>query len=84
LCLLDSGLASTLHEGHPYHKIVREPEKIRGKSALELSEYAKSDCLLEASIPMAAINSLIDIDESKCVEKNAFDILPVVVIISTI
>ena len=69
------GLASTLHEGHPYHKIVREPGKLRGKTALELSEYAKSDCLLEASIGMAAINSLIDIDESKCVEKNAFDIL---------
>jgi uncharacterized protein (DUF4213/DUF364 family) len=69
------GLASTLHEGHPYHKIVREPGKLRGKSALELAEYAKSDRLLEASIGMAAINSLIDIDETRCIEKNAFDIL---------
>jgi uncharacterized protein (DUF4213/DUF364 family) len=69
------GLASTLHEGHPYHKIVRDPGKLRGKSALELAEYAKSDRLLEASIGMAAINSLIDIDETRCITKNAFDIL---------
>ena len=69
------GLASTLHEGHPYHKIVREPGKLRGKSALELAEYANSDHLLEASIGMAAINSLIDVDEARCIEKNAFDVL---------
>ena len=69
------GLASTLHEGHPFHKIVREPGKLRSKPALDLAEYAKSDHLLEASIGMAAINSLIDIDETRCVEKNAFDIL---------
>lgn len=69
------GLASTLHEGHPVHKIVRDSGKLRGKSALELVEYAKSDHLLEASIGMAAINSLIDIDEARCTEKNAFDAL---------
>jgi uncharacterized protein (DUF4213/DUF364 family) len=69
------GLASTLHEGHPHHKIVREPGKLRSKSALELAEYAKSDHLLEASIGMAAINSLIDIDEARCTEKNAFEAL---------
>ena len=69
------GLASTLSEGHPYHKTVRDPGKLRGKSALELAEYAKSGHLLEASIGMAAINSLIDIDESRCSEKNALNIL---------
>jgi uncharacterized protein (DUF4213/DUF364 family) len=69
------GLASTLHEGHPVHKIVREPGRLRGKSALELTGYANSDHLLEASIGMAALNSLIDIDETLCVEKNAFHIL---------
>jgi hypothetical protein len=69
------GLASTLHEGHPYHKIVRDPGKLRGKSALELVGYAKSDHLLEASIGMAAVNSLIDVDESRCSEKNALDVL---------
>lgn len=69
------GLASTLHEGHPEHKIVREPGKLRGKSALELARYANSGHLLEASIGMAAVNSLIDIDETRCVEENALDIL---------
>ncbi len=69
------GLASTLHEGHPSHKIVRDPGMLRGKQAAELIEYARSDGLLEASIGMATINSLIDVDEDKCVEKNAFDIL---------
>lgn len=67
------GLASTLNEGHPYHKTVRDPGRLTEKSALELVEYAKSDNLLEASIGMAAINSLIDIDEARCSEKNAFD-----------
>jgi uncharacterized protein (DUF4213/DUF364 family) len=69
------GLASTLTEGHPQHKIVRDPGKLREKSALKLAEYAKSDHLLEASIGMAAVNSLIEIDESRCIEKNAFHIL---------
>lgn len=69
------GLASTIHEGHPYHRIVRDPGKLRSKSDLELVEYAKSDSLLEASIGMAAINSLIDIDEARCTGKNALHAL---------
>jgi uncharacterized protein (DUF4213/DUF364 family) len=69
------GLASTFSEGHPYHRAVRDVGNLVQKSALELARYAKSDNLLEASIGMAAINSLIDIDESKCTERNAFDIL---------
>jgi len=69
------GLASTFREEHPYHRAVRDVGRLRYKSALGLAEYAKSDNVLEASIGMAAINSLIDIDEAKCVEENAFDIL---------
>ena len=69
------GLASTFHEDHPYHRAVTDVGSLTHKSALELAEYAKSDNLLEASIGMAAINSLIDIDKSKCTEQNAFDIL---------
>ena len=69
------GLASTFHEEHPYHRAVRDVGNLTHKSALELAEYAKSDNILEASIGMAAINSLIDIDETRCVEENAFDIL---------
>jgi len=69
------GLASTFREEHPHHGIVRGAGNLRGKSALELAEYAKSDNLLEASIGMATINSLIDIDETKCVKENALDAL---------
>jgi len=69
------GLASSFHEEHPYHRPVRDVGSLTGKSALELAEYARSDNPLEASIGMAAINSLIDIDEASCVEENAFDIL---------
>ena len=69
------GLASTFREGHPHHGIVREAGKLRGKPALELAEYARSDNLLEASIGMAAINSLIDIDEARCSRENALDVL---------
>jgi uncharacterized protein len=45
------------------------------KTALELAQYARSNSLLEASIGIAAINSLIEPEKSKCVEKNGFDIL---------
>jgi len=69
------GLASTFHEERLHHRAVRSVGNLRHKSALELSEYARSDNLLEASIGMAAINSLIDINEAKCVEENAFDVL---------
>lgn len=69
------GLASTFHEEHPYHRAAKDVGKLRQKSALELAEYAKSDNVLEASIGMAAVNSLIDIDESKCVKGNAFKVL---------
>lgn len=70
------GLASTFHEEHPYHRAVRDAGNLRQKSALELAQYAKSDNVLEASIGLAAINSLIiDVDETKCSEENAFDIL---------
>jgi uncharacterized protein (DUF4213/DUF364 family) len=40
-----------------------------------LAEFARSDYLLEASIGVAAINSLLDIDERFAVEVNAADVL---------
>jgi len=69
------GLSSTFREDHPRHIIVRDAGSLRGRSAVEIAEYAGSDSLLEASIGMAAINSLIDIDEDRCINENAFDIL---------
>jgi hypothetical protein len=70
------GLSSTFRDEGPSHdRGVREVGNLTRKRALELAEYASSGNLLEASIGMAALNSLIDIDESKCIEKNAFDII---------
>ena len=70
------GLSSTFRDEGPSHdRGVRDVGNLTQKTALELAEYAKSNSLLEASIGMATINSLIDIDESKCIEKNAFEII---------
>jgi len=70
------GLSSTFREEGPTHERgVREIGHLTRKTGLELAEYAKSDSLLEASIGMAAVNSLIEIDDSKCIEKNAFELL---------
>lgn len=70
------GLSSTFREEGPSHdRGVKDVGNLTLKTALELAEYAKSKSLLEASIGMATINSMIDIDESKCVEKNAFEII---------
>jgi len=69
------GLSSTFRGEHPHHGMVRGVGDLRNMSALKLAEYAKSDNLLEASIGMATINSLIDIDETKCDAENALDVL---------
>jgi uncharacterized protein len=70
------GLSSTFRDEGPSHERgVRDVGNLTRKTALELAEYARSDSLLEASIGMATINSLMDIDESKCVGKNAFEII---------
>ena len=70
------GLSSTFRDEGPSHERgVRDVGNLTRKTALELAEYARSDSLLEASIGMATINSLMDIDESKCIEKNAFEII---------
>jgi uncharacterized protein (DUF4213/DUF364 family) len=68
------GLASTFHEPHPHHRPVRDVGRLTQLSALQLAQYARSDNVLEASIGMAAINSLIDVDEARCVKENALDV----------
>jgi len=70
------GLSSTFRDEGPSHdRGVRDVGNLTRKTALELAEYAKSETMLEASIGMAAVNSLLDIDESRCIEKNAFEII---------
>ncbi len=70
------GMSSTVFEhGHSSGPPVREAGNLKGKSALELCEYALSESLLERSIGMAAINSLVEIDIQKCRRINAAEVL---------
>jgi len=70
------GLASTMPDPHPHvGPSVREAGILTEKSLTELMKLALSEHLLEASIGMATINSLIEIDEVGCSETNAADIL---------
>jgi uncharacterized protein (DUF4213/DUF364 family) len=54
---------------------VRNVGSLTGLSALGLAQYARSDNVLEASIGLAAINSLIWVDGARCVNENALDVL---------
>ncbi len=70
------GLASTTFEHeHSAGPPVRDAGGLTKKSALELCAYALSGSLLERSIGLAAINSLLDIDLSLCREVNAAEVL---------
>jgi uncharacterized protein (DUF4213/DUF364 family) len=73
------GLASTLRPEEPKCAGLAPPVRRAGHllecSALELAQYAKSESLLEASIGMAAINALLEVDENRCVELNAEEVI---------
>ena len=71
------GLAATPHEPGPHHSttLVDEAGSLLEKNTVKLAQMAYSPSTLEASIGMAAINSLIEIEESRCVELNAGDLL---------
>jgi uncharacterized protein len=70
------GLASTIAGEKPHgHAAVRDVGRLHLKGARELAEYARSQNPLEASIGVAAINSLLDVDASRAVEVNAAHVL---------
>jgi len=77
VCSRRCGLASTVgpevHEHGAVH--VGEAGRLADRSALELTELAYSESTLEAGIGLAAINSLLDVDEARCVELNAAELL---------
>ena len=74
-----TGLATTYreldlqHSDHPC--MVKDAGTLIGKKASELVEYARSGDTVSASLGMATINSLLELDESLCVERGAYDIL---------
>lgn len=71
------GLASTPHDSGPHHNrtSVAEAGLLVEKDAKALAHMANSESSLEAAIGMATINSLIEIDDTRCTEINAGDLL---------
>jgi uncharacterized protein (DUF4213/DUF364 family) len=71
------GLASTPHEAGPHHARPPVPEagSLTEKTARELAALAKSESLYEAAIGMAAINSLLEVNEAECRNLNARDLI---------
>ena len=71
------GLAATLPRDalRQKHPSVKEPGFLLEKTARELIQLAYSESIPEAAIGMATINSLIEIDEERCRELNAGDLI---------
>ena len=74
------GLASTLSRDALKQKVhaeplVADPGFLLEWSAGELAVLARSESLTEAAIGMATINSLLDIDEKRCVDLNAGNLI---------
>ncbi|MFO7691513.1 MAG: DUF364 domain-containing protein [Vicinamibacterales bacterium] len=76
VCSRRCGLASTLLVCLPgVHEPVRDVGRLHTKSARELAGYARSANPLEASIGMAALNSLLPPDQGAAAELNALAVL---------
>jgi uncharacterized protein (DUF4213/DUF364 family) len=76
VCSQHWGMAATLLDDHSQGSPqVKDSGHLHNKSALELAEYVHSDTLLEASIGVAAINSLLPINESRAIGSNAVELL---------
>jgi len=70
------GLASTLAPPHPHaDPPVRDAGNLEGRQVKELARWLKEGSVLEASIGLAAVNSLLEPDEGRFVPKNAAEIL---------
>lgn len=76
VCSRRCGLASTILGSGPHgHDKVLDAGRLHLKRAGDLVELARSQNPLEAGIGVAAINSLLEVDESRAVELNAVEIL---------
>jgi len=77
VCSRHCGLATTIigDKPHDHTTVVHEAGRLHIRTAEELAEYARSDNPMEAGIGVAAINSLLNVDESNAVEINASDVL---------
>lgn len=77
VCSSHCGLATTImgDKPHDHTTVVRDVGRLHLKSAQELATYALSENSLEASIGIAAINSLLEVNEQDAIEMNASEML---------
>ncbi|HEY5983436.1 MAG TPA: DUF364 domain-containing protein [Anaerolineales bacterium] len=76
VCSRHCGMAASLtSDGIPRGAQVPDVDRLYEQTARDLAELARSSDLFEASIGVAAINSLLDVDETKGREINAADVL---------
>jgi hypothetical protein len=74
------GISSTLGGGMDTHHHggrmpVRDAGRLLTYNALALAQLARSSSLLEASVGIATINALLNVDEHACVEMNAEQVI---------
>jgi len=73
------GLPSTPHAPDHHRSDFPAPVKdaghLMGQSALGMARMAHSDSELEAAIGIATINSLIEVEEARCIDLNAADLI---------
>jgi uncharacterized protein (DUF4213/DUF364 family) len=71
-----TGLAATLRpDPSRGHGALADAGTLLEKSGAELARYALSEDTLSASLGLATINSLLDVETSACRERGAFEIL---------
>ena len=76
VCSRHAGMAATLMADRPHgHSSVREVGRLHEKPAQALAELSRSADPLEASIGVAAINSMLEVDQGICRAANAAEIL---------
>lgn len=76
VCSKGCGLASSLTGDGPHGQDrIRDVGSLHDKTAQQLAAWVHSDNLLEASIGMAALNSLLEVDVARAVEVNAAEVL---------
>jgi len=70
------GLSSTLRgETHAAGPPVADAGRLLQYSGRELAEWLRSSSSLEASVGVAALNALLEVDEAACTEVNAEEVL---------
>lgn len=74
---LRAGLAATqiVHDLEHGRPAVRQAGQLIGKEGRALAELALSDSLTERSIGFAALNALLEVDTTRCVTRNAEDLI---------